>query len=129
MNFNRCFYLSFAVFVDPGGFDFLLSKTPRKNSSRNLRTESLYIKFDPLVSNASMLPQGNIHNTSPPPNEDRNGENNTTIANLGTPKQSPALAAIDRLLFYSPMANPPTTNTATIQKANDVQEKVVSSNS
>ena len=115
------------MFPDPTDFDFLLSKTPKKNQFRDLRTESLYVKFDPLVSNTSMLPQGNIQNiTTPPANEERNGDKNETITSIGTPKRNPAIAAIDRLLFYSPSTA--TSNFTTIQKTNDSQEKLVSTN-
>lgn len=121
-------FSSAPVFHDPSNFEFLLSKTPRKNTKRNLRDLSLYVKFDPLVSNTSMLPQGNIQNASPPANEARNGENNTAMPNVGSPKRNPAIAAIDRLLFYSPMSGntTPTNTNTTIQKTNDTQEKLVS---
>lgn len=68
-----------------------------------MRAESLYVKFDPLVGNANMLPQG------PPQVVD--GEENTKASipqpTLDTPKRNPAVAAIDRLLIYSPAAGTP----------------------
>ncbi|XP_043285165.1 uncharacterized protein tacc isoform X2 [Venturia canescens] len=116
------------VFQDPSNFEFFLSKTPKRNTNRNLRDLSLYVKFDPLVSNTSMLPQGNIQSASPPTSEARNGENNTAVPNVGTPKRNPAIAAIDRLLFYSPMSGnaTPTNTSTTTQKTNDGQEKLKS---
>ncbi|KAI4504276.1 hypothetical protein M0802_000747 [Mischocyttarus mexicanus] len=47
------------IFHDPTTFDFLSARGNSKSSTR-LRNESLFIKFDPLLANAtSMLPQGN----------------------------------------------------------------------
>lgn len=62
------------------------------------------MKFDPLVSNVSMLPQG------PPQVVDceENTKNSIPQPKLDTPKRNPAIAAIDRLLMYSPA--PPTPN-------------------
>ncbi|XP_034951795.1 progesterone-induced-blocking factor 1 isoform X2 [Chelonus insularis] len=103
------------LFRDPTNFDFLLTKTEQKNLSDRLR-DSLYQKFDPLVSNTSMLPQGN--GAATPSNDERNGEKDISVPNIGTPKRNPAIAAIDRLLFYSPM-------TPGIQK-NEESEKIES---
>ncbi|KAK0162635.1 hypothetical protein PV327_006398 [Microctonus hyperodae] len=86
---------------DPTNFDFLLSKKSNSATTDRLRAESLYVKFDPLVSNISMLPQGN--GATATPNEERNGEKEASMPNIGTPKRNSAIAAIDRLLFYSPM--------------------------
>lgn len=93
----------------------------RSNSTHinRLRAESLYVKFDPLVSNqASMLPQGNTQTI----NEEKNDKNESSLPDVGTPKHNPAIAAIDRLLFYSPLPN------ATVQKLEEAQEKNVSKN-
>lgn len=91
----------FTVFRDASQFDFLLEKTENCRGDR-LRSDSLFTKFDPLVAETSMLPQGN--GASPPPsNDERNGEKDTSLPNNITPKRNPAIAAIDRLLFYSPM--------------------------
>ncbi|KAK0159028.1 hypothetical protein PV328_009960 [Microctonus aethiopoides] len=86
---------------DPTNFDFLFSKKSNSATTDRLRAESLYVKFDPLVSNISMLPQGN--GATATPNEERNGEKEASMPNIGTPKRNSAIAAIDRLLFYSPM--------------------------
>ncbi|XP_018360308.1 PREDICTED: transforming acidic coiled-coil-containing protein 3 isoform X1 [Trachymyrmex cornetzi] len=99
-------------FQDPSTFDFLLARS-NPNHTNRLRTESLYVKFDPLVSNTSMLPQGNAQTI----NEEKNGKNESPLPDVGTPKRNPAIAAIDRLLFYSPLPN------ATVQKSEEVQEK------
>ncbi|KYQ51777.1 Transforming acidic coiled-coil-containing protein 1 [Trachymyrmex zeteki] len=99
-------------FQDPSTFDFLLARSNPTHTNR-LRTESLYVKFDPLVSNTSMLPQGNAQTI----NEEKNGKNESPLPDVGTPKRNPAIAAIDRLLFYSPLPN------ATMQKSEEVQEK------
>ncbi|XP_018339372.1 PREDICTED: transforming acidic coiled-coil-containing protein 3 isoform X2 [Trachymyrmex septentrionalis] len=99
-------------FQDPSTFDFLLARSNPTHTNR-LRTESLYVKFDPLVSNISMLPQGNAQTI----NEEKNGKNESPLPDVGTPKRNPAIAAIDRLLFYSPLPN------ATVQKSEEVQEK------
>ncbi|KAG5325303.1 TACC1 protein, partial [Pseudoatta argentina] len=98
-------------FQDPSTFDFLLARSNSTHTNR-LRTESLYVKFDPLVSNTSMLPQGNATI-----NEEKNDKNESPLPDVGTPKRNPAIAAIDRLLFYSPLPN------ATVQKSEEVQEK------
>lgn len=111
------YYFYFAVFQDPSTFDFLLARSNSGHTNR-LRTESLYIKFDPLVSNVNMLPQGN----SQPINEEQNGKNESPLTDVGTPKRNPAIAAIDRLLFYSPLPS------GTAQKE-EAQEKNVSKNS
>lgn len=89
----------------------------RSNSKRTdrLRAESLYVKFDPLISNTSMLPQGNV----PPINEEQNGKSESPLPDVGTPKRNPAIAAIDRLLFYSPLPS------GTVQKLEEAQEKNV----
>ncbi|XP_046753395.1 transforming acidic coiled-coil-containing protein 3-like isoform X2 [Diprion similis] len=91
------------LFFDPASFDFLLTRNNSKNTVRDLRAESLYVKFDPLVGNTSMLPQG------PPQVVDgeENAKNNISQPTLGTPKRNPALAAIDRLLLYSPTPGTP----------------------
>ncbi|KAG8042398.1 hypothetical protein G9C98_005032 [Cotesia typhae] len=89
------------LFRDASQFDFLLEKKENCRGDR-LRSDSLFTKFDPLVAETSMLPQGN--GASPPPsNDERNGEKDTSLPNNITPKRNPAIAAIDRLLFYSPM--------------------------
>jgi len=108
--------IAFSVFQDPSTFDFLLARSNPTNHTNRLRTESLYVKFDPLVSNISMLPQGNAQTI----NEEKNGKNESPLPDVGTPKRNPAIAAIDRLLFYSPLPN------ATVQKSEEVQEKNVS---
>lgn len=107
-----------AVFQDPSTFDFLLTRSNSKHTIDRLRKESLYIKFDPLVSNASMLPQANAQ----PINEEQNDKNESPLPNVGTPKRNPAIAAIDRLLFYSPLPS------GTVQKLEEAQEKNVSQN-
>ncbi|XP_047349836.1 transforming acidic coiled-coil-containing protein 3-like [Vespa velutina] len=54
------------IFQDPTSFDFLSARGNSESATR-LRNESLYIKFDPLLANVSMLPQGNsqVFSTSP----------------------------------------------------------------
>lgn len=106
--------LLFTVFQDPSTFEFLLARSDPNRINR-LRAESLYIKFDPLVSNISMLPQGNAQSV----NEEQNGKSESPVPDVGTPKRNPAIAAIDRLLFYSPL--PSGTN-----KIEEAQEKNVS---
>ncbi|XP_029170321.1 transforming acidic coiled-coil-containing protein 3 isoform X2 [Nylanderia fulva] len=101
------------IFQDPSTFDFLLARSNSKHTDR-LRAESLYIKFDPLISNISMLPQGNV---APPINEEQNGKSESPLPDVGTPKRNPAIAAIDRLLFYSPLSS------GTVQKSEEAQEK------
>ncbi|CAK9833833.1 Transforming acidic coiled-coil-containing protein 1 [Anthophora retusa] len=103
------------IFHDPTGFDYLLNHG-NTNTINRLRTESLYVKFDPLVGNTTMLPQGNIQ----PMNEEQNGKNENVPANIVSPKRNPAIAAIDRLLFYSPIS------TSMTQKTDEPQEKVAS---
>ncbi|XP_011159814.1 kinesin-like protein KIF15 isoform X3 [Solenopsis invicta] len=103
------------IFQDPSTFDFLLARSNPTHTNR-LRAESLYVKFDPLVSNTSMLPQGNAQTI----NEEKNGKNESPLPDctpVGTPKRNPAIAAIDRLLFYSPIPN------TTMQKLEITQEK------
>ncbi|KAL0101264.1 hypothetical protein PUN28_018809 [Cardiocondyla obscurior] len=101
-----------AIFEDPSTFDFLLARSNNTHANR-LRTESLYVKFDPLVSNANMLPQGNVQTI----NEEKNSKNESPLADVDTPKRNPAIAAIDRLLFYSPLPNTP------VQKLEEVKDK------
>lgn len=65
-----------------------------------------------------MLPQGNAQ----PINEEQNGKNESSLPpNIETPKRNPAIAAIDRLLFYSPLSS------GTVQKFEETNEKIVSS--
>ncbi|XP_011141342.2 putative leucine-rich repeat-containing protein DDB_G0290503 isoform X1 [Harpegnathos saltator] len=102
------------IFQDPSTFDFLLARSNSRHAVVDrLRKESLYVKFDPLVSNASMLPQGNAQSI----NEKQNEKNESPLPNVGTPKRNPAIAAIDRLLFYSPLPS------GTMQKLEEAQEK------
>ncbi|CAK9807137.1 Transforming acidic coiled-coil-containing protein 1 [Anthophora plagiata] len=103
------------IFQDPTSFDYLINHG-NTNTINRLRTESLYVKFDPLVGNTTMLPQGNIQ----PINEEQNGKNENVPANIVSPKRNPAIAAIDRLLFYSPIS------TSMTQKTDEPQEKVAS---
>lgn len=100
------------IFQDPSTFDFWLARSNSKHTDR-LRADSLYVKFDPLISNTSMLPQGN----APPTNEEQNGKSESPLPDVGTPKRNPAIAAIDRLLFYSPLSSGP------VQKLEEAQEK------
>ncbi|XP_014611223.1 PREDICTED: uncharacterized protein PFB0145c isoform X2 [Polistes canadensis] len=53
------------IFHDPTTFDFLSARGNSESSTR-LRNESLFIKFDPLLANTSMLPQGNSQVFSTP---------------------------------------------------------------
>ncbi|XP_060813719.1 transforming acidic coiled-coil-containing protein 3 isoform X2 [Bombus pascuorum] len=101
------------IFQDPSSFDFLINHGNSKTINR-LRSESLYVKFDPLVANTSMLPQGNIQSI----NEEQNGKSESIP--VDTPKRNPAIAAIDRLLFYSPIC------TNMTQKTDELQEKMAS---
>ncbi|XP_014485779.1 PREDICTED: transforming acidic coiled-coil-containing protein 2 isoform X2 [Dinoponera quadriceps] len=101
------------IFQDPSTFDFLLARSNSRHAIDRLRKESLYVKFDPLVSNASMLSQGNAQ----PINDEQNDKNESPLPNVGTPKRNPAIAAIDRLLFYSPLPS------GTVQKLEEAQEK------
>ncbi|XP_046483151.1 transforming acidic coiled-coil-containing protein 3 isoform X2 [Neodiprion pinetum] len=91
------------LFFDPASFDFLLARNNSKNTVRDLRAESLYVKFDPLVGNNTMLPQGPLQVVD----GEENAKNNISQPTLGTPKRNPALAAIDRLLLYSPAPGTP----------------------
>lgn len=63
-----------------------------------------------------MLPQGNAQ----PINEEQNGKNESPPPNIGTPKRNPAIAAIDRLLIYSPLPS------GAVQKLDETSEKIVS---
>ncbi|XP_076763364.1 transforming acidic coiled-coil protein isoform X2 [Xylocopa sonorina] len=104
------------IFQDPKSFDFLINYGNSKTINR-LRTESLYVKFDPLVGEGtSMLPQANAQ----PINEEQNGKSENVPANVVTPKRNPAIAAIDRLLFYSPIC------TSMTQKTEEPEEKMAS---
>lgn len=115
------------LFIDPMSVDLSsLNSNKTTNTKDNtaidrLRAESLYVKFDPLVSNLTMLPQGNI-STSQKNDTTINGDNNDTcISELNSsPKRNPAIAAIDRLLIYSPI--PPS---SVIDKKNKEQEKIL----
>ncbi|XP_029038797.1 transforming acidic coiled-coil-containing protein 3 [Osmia bicornis bicornis] len=103
------------LFQDPKSFDFLIAHgNSKKNTINRLRAESLYVKFDPLVSDTSMLPQGNTQ----PINEEQNGKNENSSTNISTPKCNPAIAAIDRLLYFSPIA------TRNVQKMEEPREKI-----
>ncbi|XP_026667490.1 transforming acidic coiled-coil-containing protein 3 isoform X2 [Ceratina calcarata] len=102
------------IFQDPTSFDFLMNHG--RSHAVKLRTESLYIKFDPLASNVRMLPQGNAQ----PIDGEQNEKSESVPADINTPKRSPAISAIDRLLFYSPLS------TSMTQKADETQEKVAS---
>lgn len=66
-----------------------------------------------------MLPQGNAQ----PLNEEQNGKDESSLTNVGTPKRNPAIAAIDRLLFYSPLPSG-----TVVQKLEEAQEKNVNTN-
>ncbi|XP_012167364.2 centrosomal protein of 290 kDa isoform X2 [Bombus terrestris] len=103
------------IFQDPTSFDFLINHGNSKTVNR-LRTESLYVKFDPLVANTSMLPHGNVQSID----EEQNGRSESIPVNIDTPKRNPAIAAIDRLLFYSPIC------TNMTQKTDELQEKMAS---
>lgn len=74
----------------------------------------MYVKFDPLVADTSMLPQGNTQSI----NEEQNGKSENISENIDISKRNLAIAAIDRLLFYSPVS------TKMTQKTNEIQEKI-----
>lgn len=101
------------IFQDPTSFDFLTNYDNKKTINR-FRTDSLYVKFDPLVADTSMLPQGNTQSI----NEEQNGKSENISENIDISKRNPAIAAIDRLLFYSPVS------TKMTQKTNEIQEKI-----
>ncbi|KZC11680.1 Transforming acidic coiled-coil-containing protein 1 [Dufourea novaeangliae] len=101
------------IFQDPTCFDFLSCQGNSKTINR-LRADSLYVKFDPLVGDTSMLPQGNTDTI----NEEQNGKTESPPPNIVTPKRNPAIAAIDRLLFYSPIS------TSMTQKMDEPREKI-----
>ncbi|XP_076288276.1 transforming acidic coiled-coil protein isoform X2 [Lasioglossum baleicum] len=88
------------IFQDPTSFDFLINHGNSRIRNR-LRADSLYVKFDPLVGDTSnMLLQ---ENTDPINEEEQNGKTESPPPSIVTPKRNPAIAAIDRLLFYSPI--------------------------
>ena len=47
-----------------------------------------------------MLPQANAQTEG----AEENGKTETAVPSVDTPKRNPAIAAIDRLLFYSPIS-------------------------
>ena len=49
--------------------------------------------------------------------KEKQNDKNECITNIDTPKRNPAIAAIDRLLFYSPIS------TNMTPKINELQEK------
>ncbi|KAJ8684407.1 hypothetical protein QAD02_020199 [Eretmocerus hayati] len=118
------------LFGDPAAFDFL-DQVGSRNGRRGKRYDSLYMKFDPLAERASMLPQKNVSN-SPAVQEDEIEKDTRTeipMADVNTPKKNPALAAIDRLLFYSPMSQSvtPESKTPDVKEEKEEAEKEESS--
>ncbi|KOX74297.1 Transforming acidic coiled-coil-containing protein 3 [Melipona quadrifasciata] len=109
------------IFQDPTSFDFLIKHGNSKTVNR-LRSESLYVKFDPLVADTSMTTQGNIQFMKETQNDKNesimyNDTPKNKLVNSNTPKCNPAIAAIDRLLFYSPIS------TNVTPKINELQKK------
>lgn len=117
-----CFFsFLFSVFEDPSSFDFLLNKD---SSSGKLATEdccprdSLFVKFDPLFSNANMLSEGSVEQSEQQLEQEKAQEKVTEIEReekeppikqeiltpkeTVTPKRNPAVVAIDKLLYFSP---------------------------
>ena len=93
------------VFQDPSAFDFL-NKLGATSKARNARNDSLYLRFDPLANRQSMLPQmpqKSIPATNEEEEEKMTKTEEVSVTDFKTPKKTPALAAIDRLLFYSPL--------------------------
>lgn len=80
------------------------------------------MKFDPLAQRLSMLPQKNLP-TAPSVDEEEEKETkvDTPSSEIRTPKKNPAIAAIDRLLFYSPC--PPSATESAVAEAK--QKKVI----
>ncbi|CAD1468977.1 unnamed protein product, partial [Heterotrigona itama] len=114
------------IFQDPTSFDFLIKHGNSKTDNR-LRAESLYVKFDPLVADTSMSTQGNIQFMKEEQNDKNESITNSDTpkhnsTNFNTPKCNPAIAAIDRLLFYSPIS------TNITPKINELQKKETSKN-
>ncbi|KAF3423050.1 hypothetical protein E2986_10517 [Frieseomelitta varia] len=114
------------IFQDPMSFDFLIKHGNSKTVNR-LRAESLYVKFDPLVADTSISTQGNTQFIKEKQNDKNESIMNIdtperTSVNFNTPKCNPAIAAIDRLLFYSPIS------TNMTPKINKLQEKETSTN-
>ncbi|KAK9310737.1 hypothetical protein QLX08_000049 [Tetragonisca angustula] len=114
------------IFQDPTSFDFLIKHGNSKTVNR-LRAESLYVKFDPLVADTSISTPGNIQFIKEKQNDKNESIMNIdtpkrTSVNFNTPKCNPAIAAIDRLLFYSPIS------TNMTPKINELQEKGTSKN-
>ncbi|XP_011496591.1 PREDICTED: probable myosin light chain kinase DDB_G0279831 [Ceratosolen solmsi marchali] len=94
------------LFGDPSALDYL-NQVGSQTTRRGERYDSLYMKFDPLAEKLSMLPQKNLP-ASALLDEEKEAKVENSLSNMGTPKKNPALAAIDRLLFYSPCTAPST---------------------
>ncbi|XP_058797578.1 transforming acidic coiled-coil-containing protein 3-like isoform X2 [Phymastichus coffea] len=111
------------LFGDPSALDFL-TQVGSQTSRRGERYDSLYMRFDPLAERQSMLPQKNLPGTPTLEEEEEQREIkvNTSIGNAGTPKKNPALAAIDRLLFYSPCP-PATTDSEKVEAKQKLKEE------
>ncbi|OXU27808.1 hypothetical protein TSAR_006198 [Trichomalopsis sarcophagae] len=112
------------LFGDPSALDFLTQVGSQHPTKRGERYDSLYMKFDPLAQRLSMLPQKNLP-TAPSVDEEEEKEKetkvNTPSSEMGTPKKNPALAAIDRLLFYSPC--PPSATESAVAEAKQKKEE------
>ncbi|XP_015597627.1 flocculation protein FLO11 isoform X2 [Cephus cinctus] len=121
---DQFFSATSELFEDPASFDYLLERGNNKPCPRNLRLDSLYVRFDPLVSNVSMLPKGNIQALV----EEQNGKGDTSTEVIDTPRKSSALAAIDRLqasvLYSPPVARTPQKPEVVQPKAEPVEEPV-----
>jgi hypothetical protein len=103
------------VFGDPSALDYL-NQIGSQTTKRGERYDSLYMKFDPLAERLSLLPQKSLP-ASPSLNQEKEQEVEVenSISNKATPKKNPALAAIDRLLFYSPCTVPSTEVTEAVK--------------
>lgn len=108
----------FAVFEDPSSFDFLLNGSSGKLTAKeDCRKDSLFVKFDPLFSNANMLSEGSVEQSEQQQLDQAKDQQKLieqeekeppikqeiqTPKDIATPKRNPAVVAIDKLLYFSP---------------------------
>ncbi|PSN44346.1 hypothetical protein C0J52_11097 [Blattella germanica] len=94
------------VFKDPAAFDFLNS-IGNSNTATDLRKESLYVKFDPLIGSRTV-----DHSVPLPPAVEAKSNNITMPAvtssprelhiNNTTPPRNDAISVVDKLISLSP---------------------------
>lgn len=105
-NFGLEEFQSGDAFKDPSAFDFL-SLHGCTRSARDLRKESLYVKFDPLVGSLVSDTRSDISFTMHPENSSENQNGASALTEDGLQPSETQLSSSEKLVSLSPSKQTP----------------------